>query len=81
MTEALEQPPGLASHRLPLAYVSEKLEQQGGEASGEIKNGPSQESYDQRAYPRQAIAAVTDSQAGRKNATNARAGPPAPAAK
>jgi len=58
MTEALEQHPGLASHRLPLAYVSEKLEQQGGEASGEIKNGPSQESYDQRAYPRQAIAAA-----------------------
>ncbi len=51
MSEALEKNPSLASHRLPLAYVAEKLEQQGGEASGEILNGPAQESYDQRAYP------------------------------
>ena len=58
MTEALEKHPGLAAHRLPLAFVAEKLEQQGGEASGEIVNGPTQESYDQRAYPREAIAAA-----------------------
>ena len=56
MREALEKHPALGEHRLPLAFVSEKLEQQGGEASGEIKNGPSQESYDQRALPRTTIA-------------------------
>ncbi len=40
MREALERNPSLAKHRLALAFVSEKLEQQGGEASGELKNGP-----------------------------------------
>jgi hypothetical protein len=55
MREALEKRPTLASHRMPLAFVSEKLEQQGGEASGEVKNGPAQEAYDQRAYPRKSI--------------------------
>ena len=58
MAEALEKHPGLARNRLPLAFVSEKLEQQGGEASGEIVNGPNQESYDERAFPRTAIAAA-----------------------
>jgi hypothetical protein len=56
MREALEHNPSLAKHRLALAFVSEKLEQQGGEASGELKNGPSQESYDQRAFPHKYIA-------------------------
>ncbi|CAN5550298.1 exo-alpha-sialidase [soil metagenome] len=56
MMEALEKHPGLAAHRLPLAFVAEKLEQQGGEASGEIVNGPAQEAYDQRAFPRTTIA-------------------------
>ncbi len=55
MREALEKHPSLGDHRLPLAFVSEKLEK-GGESSGEIKNGPSQESYDQRALPRTSIA-------------------------
>ncbi len=40
MREALEKHPALGDHRLPLAFVSEKLAQSGGEASGEIKNGP-----------------------------------------
>lgn len=52
MAEAIERYPGLASHRLPLAFVAEKLAQQGGEGSGEILDGPAQEAYDQRAYPR-----------------------------
>lgn len=52
MSEALEKHPGLAAHRLPLAFVSEKLEQSGGEASGEIVNGPAQELYADQAYPR-----------------------------
>ena len=56
MREAMEKHPSLGDHRLPLAFVAEKLEQQGGEASGEIKNGPSQETYDQRALPRKTIA-------------------------
>ena len=39
---------------MPLAFTSEKLAQQSGdpEATGEIQNGPNQESYDQRALPR-----------------------------
>ncbi|MGI8577656.1 MAG: WD40/YVTN/BNR-like repeat-containing protein [Nocardioidaceae bacterium] len=56
MAEALDRNPSLASHRLPLAYVAEKLDQNGGEASGEILNGPSQQEYDQRAYPHTYIA-------------------------
>lgn len=55
MREALLRRPALAKNRLALAYVTEKLEQQGGEASGEVKNGPSQESYDQRAFPHKYI--------------------------
>jgi hypothetical protein len=55
MSEALAKHPSLASHRLPLAFVSEKLESNGGEASREIVNGPAQESYDQRAYPRKYV--------------------------
>lgn len=58
MSEALEKHPGLAKHRLPLAYVSEKLEEQGGEANREATSGPAQESYDERALPRHAIAAA-----------------------
>lgn len=58
MREALERHPSLAKNRMALAYVSEKLEKQGGEASGEVKNGPSQESYDQRAFPHKYIAAT-----------------------
>lgn len=56
MAETLAKNPSLASHRLPLAFVTEKLNQQGGEASGEIVNGPSQEAYDQRAFPHAYIA-------------------------
>jgi hypothetical protein len=57
--EALDHNPGLLNNRqLPIAYVAEKLGQgkEGGEASGEILNGPSQELYDARAYPRHYIA-------------------------
>ena len=53
MREALEKHPGLNKQRMmPLAFTSEKLAQQSGdpEATGEIQNGPNQESYDQRAY-------------------------------
>ena len=53
--DALQHHPGLANNRLPLAYVAEKL-QNGGEASQEILNGPSQEEYDSRAYPHSYIA-------------------------
>jgi hypothetical protein len=70
MMEALEKHPGLAAHRLPLAFVAEKLEQQGGEASGEIVNGPAQEAYDQRAFPR---ATIADAQQKNAKAAFARA--------
>jgi hypothetical protein len=49
--ESLKEHPSLGKRQLPLAFVNEKLEQSGGEASGEVNNGPSQEEYDQRAYP------------------------------
>jgi hypothetical protein len=65
MREALEKHPALGNHRLPLAFVSEKLAQSGGEASGEIKNGPSQEAYDQRALPRKTIASAQQKGAAR----------------
>jgi len=65
MREALEKHPALGDHRLPLAFVSEKLAQSGGEASGEIKNGPSQESYDQRALPRKTISSAQQKGAAR----------------
>lgn len=55
LAEALEQHPGLATHRLPLAFVAEKVATDGGEASGEILNGPSQESYEARAFPRKYV--------------------------
>ena len=77
MTEALEHHPSLASHRLPLAFVAEKLEQQGGEGSGEILNGPAQEAYDQRALPHvyikpaQQLAASTSFQAARQRSHTA----------
>jgi hypothetical protein len=63
LAEALESHPGLALHRLPLAYVAEKLAQRGGEASSEILNGPSQEAYDARAYPRHYIAPTQQARA------------------
>ncbi len=77
MTEALERHPSLAAHRLPLAFVAEKLEQQGGEGSGEILNGPAQESYDQRALPHayikpaQQLAARTSFLAARQRSATA----------
>ena len=58
MREALEKHSSLSKQRaIPLAFTSEKLAQASGdpEATGEIQNGPNQESYDQRAYPRKAI--------------------------
>jgi len=68
--EALEHNPGLLnSHQLPLAYVAEKLAQQGGEASGEVANGPAQEAYDARAFPRHYIAPAQQSAAARAFAT------------
>ncbi len=76
MTKALDKYPSLASHRLPLAYVAEKLDQQkGGEASGEIVNGPAQEAYDQRAYPHAYIAPLRQQLASQAFASaRARAG-------
>ena len=68
MREALEQPPGLNKRRMmPLAFTSEKLAQQSGdpEATGEIQNGPNQESYDQRALPRTVILAAQQQRAAR----------------
>ena len=56
MSEVLERQPSLASHRLALAFVTEKLAKDGGEASGEVVNGPAQEAYDQRAFPHTYIA-------------------------
>ncbi len=58
VAEALEHNPGLMNNRqLPIAYVAEKLSGDG-EASSEILNGPSQEAYDARAYPRDYISAA-----------------------
>ncbi|HEX5090097.1 MAG TPA: Ig-like domain-containing protein [Nocardioides sp.] len=58
MREALEKHSSLRKERaMPLAFTSEKLAQASGdpEATGEIRNGPNQESYDERAYPRKVI--------------------------
>ncbi|MDX6371215.1 MAG: hypothetical protein QOD98_203 [Nocardioidaceae bacterium] len=58
MRDALEKRPGLNKQRMmPLAFISEKGAQQEGdpEATGEIQNGPNQESYDQRAYPHEVV--------------------------
>ncbi len=68
MREALEKHPGLNKQRMmPLAYLSEKVAQADGdpEATGEIQNGPNQESYDQRAYPRQVIDPAQQKQSAR----------------
>jgi Bacterial Ig-like domain (group 3) len=61
MREALEKHQTLNKQRMmPLAFLSEKLAQASGdpEATGEIQNGPNQESYDQRAYPKTVIEPV-----------------------
>ncbi len=73
LMEALESHPGLAANRLPIAYVAEQLDQQkgGGEATGEVLNGPSQEDYDARAYPHRWI--LPAQQAGAANAFTAAA--------
>lgn len=44
----------LNTRSAPIAFVREKLEK-GGEASHEILNGPSQQAYDDRAFPRTSI--------------------------
>lgn len=71
IAEALERNPALLNnHSLPLAYVAEKLAQQGGgEASGEIVNGPSQEEYDSRAFPRHYVAPPQQAAAAKAFAT------------
>jgi hypothetical protein len=59
IAETLDHNPGLLNNRqLPIAYVAEKLAngKEGGEASSEILNGPSQEEYDARAFPRHYVA-------------------------
>lgn len=64
--EALDRNPALLNnHSLPLAYVAEQLAKQGGEASGEILNGPSQEQYDQRAFPRHYVASAQQAAAAK----------------
>src|SRR3954447_17670504 len=68
MREALEKHPGLSKQRMmPLAFTSEKLAQQSGdpEATGEIQNGPTQESYDERALPRTVILPAQQQRAAR----------------
>ena len=58
MRDALEHNPALSQRQLPLAYLSEKVAQgvAGSEASGETLSGPSQEEYDNRAFPHTQIA-------------------------
>ncbi|MGN6332811.1 MAG: hypothetical protein ACTHOD_14340 [Motilibacteraceae bacterium] len=51
---AKEHRGNLNLHSQALAFVKEKTEK-GGEAAGEILNGPAQESYDDNAFPRTAI--------------------------
>ncbi len=56
LQEFVKEHPRLNRHSGAVAFVREKLEQQGGEGSGEILNGPAQEQYDARAFPRTAVA-------------------------
>lgn len=57
VAEFIKEHPQYRNHRTAaLAYLSEKLAESGGEASEEILNGPAQEEYAQRAYPRKVIA-------------------------
>lgn len=78
IANTLKENASLASRRLPIAFVTEKLQQQGGEASGEVKNGPAQEQYDQRAYPRKYIEPRRTRGAARAyQQANARAATPA----
>jgi hypothetical protein len=56
VAEFIKDHPQYRNHRTAaLAYLSEKLSESGGEASEEILNGPAQEEYAERAYPRSVI--------------------------
>jgi hypothetical protein len=56
IADFLREHPQFRNNRsMALAFIKEKMEQSGGEASQEILNGPEQEQYDNRAFPRAAI--------------------------
>ena len=56
LQEFVKEHPRLNVHSGAIAFAREKLEQQGGEGSGELLSGPAQEQYDARAIPRTTIA-------------------------
>ncbi len=58
LQEFVKEHPRLNVHSGAIAFAREKLEQQGGEGSGETLSGPAQEQYDARAFPRTTIAAA-----------------------
>lgn len=58
LQEFAKEHPQLNEHSGAIAFVREKLEQQGGEGSGELLSGPAQEQYDARAFPRTTIGAA-----------------------
>jgi hypothetical protein len=71
IADFLREHPQFRNHRsMALAFIKEKMEQSGGEASQEILNGPEQEQYDNRAFPRAAIgnAQITSSHAASMSA-------------
>lgn len=56
LQEFVKEHPHLNARSGAVAFVREKLEQQGGEGSAEVLSGPNQEQYDARAFPRTAVA-------------------------
>ncbi|MBC7639474.1 MAG: hypothetical protein H7231_06795, partial [Rhodoferax sp.] len=58
LQEFVKEHPRLNVHSGAIAFAREKLEQQGGEGSGELLSGPAQEQYDARAFPRTTIASA-----------------------
>lgn len=52
----LRDHPQLNKRSASIAFLREKLGRNGGEASQEILNGPAQEAYDNRAFPRTSVA-------------------------
>ena len=54
----LRDHPQLNKRSVSIAFLREKLESRGGEASQEILDGPAQQEYDNRAFPRTTIGAA-----------------------
>ena len=83
LQEFVKEHPRLNVHSGAIAFAREKLEQQGGEGSGEMLSGPAQEQYDARAFPRTTIAAAQSDGARSAFARSSRngkvAGPGTPA--